>query len=776
LVAATIAALSNSNTVTKPAHADQTLLEFAPLIYVAWSDGQLTDDELMRLRSRIARKGAGAAVQRVVEQWLNPEQPPTPAQLYGLLEMIRSAAHGKTRGRWASLVDFGRSLARRSNKHQDIDESTPEILAMREIESALGVVGPEAMRAILGTTNEPSSHNGLGALDTEQLAQFVDGERYDIRRYICSLLLRPAFSKANITTMAEYRERVLEWCQELARLEVSSYGYPRAYGGEANIPKAVATFETLAYHDLSLMVKYGVQFGLFGGSVLQLGTQKHHDAYLRAIAKLEMPGCFAMTETGHGSNVRDIATSASYDVSTGEFVIDTPTRSAWKDYIGNAALHARMATVFAQLEVNGQQCGVHAFLVPLRDRQGRVLPGVQIEDCGQKIGLNGVDNGRIAFTNVRIPLDNLLDRFGSVSVDGTYSSPITSASRRFFTMLGTLVAGRISVAAGACSATKLGLTIATHYAAQRKQFGPEGQPEIAILRYRAIQRRLIPLIARTYALDFAINDTVHLFNNAEENARQLELRAAALKAAASEHAVAALQYARELCGGQGYLWENRIGELRADTDVFTTFEGANNVLWQLVGKGLLTELREQFEEMRMWAAVKHVTSRAGTAVAELNPVITRKTDEEHLRDPEFHAAALKYREARLLRSVATRLRALIADGEDSFEAVNKCQDHLIMLAQAHAERIALESMHARIPNSGSLKELMDALSAVYALSTIESDRGWFLESGYIEAAKSKAIRSLLTKLCGELHELAPSIVDGWGIPARYLPALARPTT
>src|SRR6185503_18079906 len=135
------------------------------------------------------------------------------------------------------------------------------------------------------------------------------------------------------------------------------------------------------------------------------------------------------------------------------------------------------------------------------------------------------------------------------------------------------------------------------------------------------------------------------------------------------------------------------------TDVFTTFEGANNVLLQLVAKGLLTELREQFEEMRIWAAVRHVTNRAGTAVTELNPVVTRKTEEEHLRDPEFHNAALRYREGRLLRSVAARLRALIADGRDSFDAVNQCQDHMIKLAEAHAERLALDSFQQRIKKS-----------------------------------------------------------------------------
>jgi acyl-CoA oxidase len=518
-------------------------------------------------------------------------------------------------------------------------------------------------------------------------------------------------------------------------------------------------------------VKFGVQFGLFGGSVLQLGTTKHHEAWLRAIGSFQLPGCFAMTETGHGSNVRDIETTASYDIGTQEFIINSPSRSAWKDYIGNAALHGRMATVFAQLEVNGEQHGVHAFLVPLRDEQGNILRGITIEDDGRKMGLNGVDNGRIAFNSVRIPRDNLLNRFAEVSADGKYSSPIPSASRRFFTMLGTLVAGRVSIAAASCSSAKLGLTICTRYASERQQFGPEGGEEVPILTYLTVQRRLLPLIARTYALDFAIHHAVRLFTDPHPEATELEMSAAALKALASRHAVDSLQFARELCGGLGYMWDMRIGELRADTDIFTTFEGANTVLLQLVAKGLLTELKEQFEEMRIWAAVRQLTARASTAVAELNPLITRKTDVEHLRDPEFHGNALRFREARLLHSVAARLRALINDGVDSFDAVNECQDHLVKLAEAHAERIVLESFQDRITRlrDDATRSSMSELCALYALSCIEHDRGWFLESGYLEPVKSKAIRSEINEVCSRLSELAVVLVQGWGIPDRFLP-------
>src|SRR5690606_30817684 len=106
-------------------------------------------------------------------------------------------------------------------------------------------------------------------------------------------------------------------------------------------------------------------------------------------------GAFAMTETGHGSDVASIGTTATYDEAEEEFVIDTPFRGAWKDYLGNAALHGKHAVVFAKLITQGVDHGVHAFYVPLRDDSGAFLPGIGGEDDGYKGGLNGIDNGRL---------------------------------------------------------------------------------------------------------------------------------------------------------------------------------------------------------------------------------------------------------------------------------------------------------------------------------------------------------------------------------------------
>ncbi len=343
-------------------------------------------------------------------------------------------------------------------------------------------------------------------------------------------LTDPRFAYRYDLGTAAYRELVRDWLQLLADEGFGALGTPRAQGGQGDPAAFMAAFETLAFHDLSLTIKFGVQFGLFQGSVQLLGTAWHHETFLPSIATGELLGMFAMSELGSGSNVRDLETTATYDPETQEFVIHTPHPGAHKEWIGNAAVDGRMATVFAQLIVDGTNHGVHALLVPTRDEAGHPMPGVTIGDTGVKEGLGGVDNGRLWFDHVRVPRRHLLNRFGDVASDGTYSSPIESEARRFFTMIGTLVGGRITIGLSALSAAKSALTIAIRYGNRRRQFGPDGGNTTPLLDYRTHQRRLLPALATGIVLDFALSQLVDRFTALNgESDRELEGLAAGLK-------------------------------------------------------------------------------------------------------------------------------------------------------------------------------------------------------------------------------------------------------
>ncbi|KAJ4808273.1 Acyl-coenzyme A oxidase [Rhynchospora pubera] len=169
-----------------------------------------------------------------------------------------------------------------------------------------------------------------------------------------------------------------------------------------------ALMECTGIFDHSLWTKLGVHFNLWGSAIKFFGTRIHHDKWLRDTEKYKVLGSFSMTELGHGSNVRGVETIATYDSNTREFIINTPCESAQKYWIGSAA--------------NNE--GVHAFIVQIRDSNGNTCPNIRIADCGHKIGLNGVDNGRIWFDNVCVPRENFLNLVADVLPDGQYVSSI----------------------------------------------------------------------------------------------------------------------------------------------------------------------------------------------------------------------------------------------------------------------------------------------------------------------------------------------------------------
>jgi acyl-CoA oxidase len=638
--------------------------------------------------------------------------------------------------------------------------------------------------------------DGQMRVDSVALRRFLDGNYAIVREHVRSVLSRPEFCKpAAAPPTDEYRAQVASRARILAATGGPSLLYPRDFGGLGQVGAAITAFETLAHSDLSLLVKCGVQFGLFGGAVHHLGTRKHHEAYLAKIASLELPGCFAMSETGHGSNVQRVETTATWDDDAGEFVVETPSESARKDYIGNAARDGRMAVIFCQLVVGGRSRGVHAVLVPIRGEDGSPLAGVEISDCGEKLGLNGVDNGRLSFHGVRVERDALLDRYAEVTPGGEYRSPIDNENRRFFTMLGTLVQGRVSVGGAAISATKSALVIAIRHGARRRQFGPpDSNEELPLLDFRVHQRRLLPALATTYALHFAqervVADLDRIFGSigegeqeAERDRRELETRAAGLKAIATWHATETIQACREACGGAGYMSENRLGELKADTDVFTTFEGDNTILLQLVAKSLLTGFRDEFEELGPVATAGFVVSQAWETVVERSAgreLLQRLTDDlvpsrerdEDLLDREYQLGLFRWREDHVLSGAARRLRrGLSEDGADPFEVFNDCQDHVLVAARAHVHREILEDFCAAIERADDdLRAALERLCDLYTLSELERDRAWFQEHGRISSTRAKMLTRAVGGLCAGLRPQAEDLVDAFGIPDELIAA------
>ncbi|MGB3439672.1 MAG: acyl-CoA dehydrogenase [Actinophytocola sp.] len=611
-------------------------------------------------------------------------------------------------------------------------------------------------------------------VDPGALTTVLDGRWAALRGRLRERMTATKLADSYDLDRESHRAQVFEQMRELVTTGHPRLGFGREHGGEGDVGGSVVSFQLLGYGDLSLMVKAGVQWGLFGGAVQMLGTRRHHERYVPGIMSLDLPGCFAMTETGHGSDVQHLRTTATF--VDGEFVIDTPDDEARKDYIGNAARDGRMAVVFAQLVIGDRSHGVHAFMVPIRDEAGRPMPGVRIEDCGPKAGLNGVDNGRLWFTGVRVPRDALLNRYADVAEDGTYSSPIESDGRRFFTMLGALVRGRVSVAGSAGSATQRALTIGIRRAETRRQFERPGEDtEIVLLDYLAHQRKLLPALATTYALHFAQEELVamlHEVHSAEEQderaQRVLESRAAGIKVAATWHATATIQAVREACGGAGYLAENLLPGLKADTDVFTTFEGDNTVLLQLVAKGLLTDYRDNFADLSPLATARLVAEQLMGAVLERLPA--PKLGSTELFDRTWQRDLFADREDHVLAGLARRLRAAARSDADPFEVFNDAQDHVLLAGRAHIDRLVLDAFVAAIDRCADepAKALLNRVCDLHVLANIEADRAWFLEHGRLTPPVSKKVVAEVNALCKELRPHARTLVDAFAIPEQYV--------
>ena len=607
-----------------------------------------------------------------------------------------------------------------------------------------------------------SSSAPLPAFDPAALQRLLDGEQAPVRRRVREILSRPSFRYLPPDAGIEaQRAAASGWCQELADEGIGALILPAEYGGRGDYAAFTAAFETIAFHDISLTIKFTVQFGLWAGSILLLGREEQHRRYLRDIGSFALPGCFALTEIGHGSNARELETVARYEPNSGQFVVNSPHFAAGKNYIGNLVRDGRGATVFAQLETaDGARHGVHAFIVPLRDAEGNVLPGVRIEDNGPKMGENGVDNGRVWFDQVRVDRDALLDRFGGVAADGTYESPIKSAGARFFAIISALVGGRISIAAAGVSAAKSGLAIAVRYGERRRQFRTPGmEGETPLLHYPTHQRRLMPLLANAYAADFTLKYLVRRRVETQDGrdpagTREVELLAASFKAWAPWNTTRTLQTCREACGGEGYISVNRLPALKADTDIFTTFEGDNTVLMLWVGRNLLA-----------------VTEKAGGTD---DGAATREGAGATDPESDDYLPLFEERERAILAEIRADIARLTGDGVDPHEAASRQQMRLLRLAHAHVERVVLKQFGAAVASAAdgdpALGDVLRALHELFVLTLLEEQRGWFLENDLLTAAESKALSARVEALCARVAPRAVALVNAFGIPAQCLAA------
>lgn len=607
----------------------------------------------------------------------------------------------------------------------------------------------------------------------------MDGHNLEERDWLFGLMMQsnlfcPRKSGGRVFVSPDYNQS-MEQQREMTMKRINYLldrgvfkGWLTGERAEAEMRK-FAGFEALGIYDHSLTIKLGVHFFLWGGAIQFFGTKHHHEKWLRDTENYVIKGCFAMSELGHGSNVRGVETVTTYDSNTGEFVINTPCESAQKYWIGGAANHATHTVVFSQLNVNGSKEGVHAFIAQIRDSNGNICPNIRIADCGHKIGLNGVDNGRIWFDNVRIPRENLLNSVADVSPNGQYLSAIKDPDQRFAAFLSPLTSGRVNIAVSAVYQSKIGLAIAIRYSLTRRAFSiAPNEPEVLLLDYPSHQRRLLPLLAKTYAMSFAANYLKSLYvRRTPQSNKTIHVVSSSFKATFTWHNMRTLQECREACGGQGLKTENRVGHLKGEYDVQSTFEGDNNVLMQQVSKALLAEYiaakkrNKPFKEL----GLEHMNQTC--------PVIPSKLASSTLRSIQFQMDVFCLRERDLLERFAAEVSQHQAQGKNKDQSFILSHQLAEDLGRAYSERaifITFIEAEATLP-AGPLKNLLGLLRSMYVMISLEEDAS-FLRYGYLTTENAAEVRKEVKKLCSELRPHALALVSSFGIPDAFLSPIA----
>tara|TARA_R110002051_G_scaffold81751_1_gene145905 strand:+ start:53398 stop:55662 length:2265 start_codon:yes stop_codon:yes gene_type:complete len=741
------------------------ILQYIPFFYVIWSDDLLSYSEVSVVKNAIEQDDSLTKEDyKYLLKYLDKKAPPTYRQLKNWKKVISDSEIKLIESDTYPLASFSNKMI---CHHY---EECPFNTHLKDIEINLGIQPNHYNHLFEIEIVKEATSNYYNPLEIDNI---LKGEHAPIIDAFRVILKEPIFKWSIQRDKEAFRAVVLKQIEFLAKEGYGALAYPAAYGGTDNMPAYAAIFEHMMYIDGSMAVKFGVQFGLFGGSIQKLGTKKHHDTYLLETGKANLLGCFAMTETGHGSNVRGVKTTATYDKETDSIIIHTPGKNDNKEYIGNA-LHSTMATVFAQLIVDGKNHGVHAILVTIRDTEHKLMPGVTIEDNGYKLGLNGVDNGKIWFHQVRVPRENLLNKYGDISPEGVYHSAIENPSKRFFTMLGTLVGGRICVARAGLGGAKKALTIAVKYALQRRQFNDSIKvQEDLLMDYPSHQLRLTPAIASCYVYDVTLTHLMKAYSDTSElDKRKIETQVAGLKSIITWFANDSIQECREACGGKGYLMENQISDLKADVDIFTTFEGDNHVLLQLAAKGVLSDFKSEFNSAGFTAVLKLLGERIGDSLSKINPAYTNNVDKDHLYSSKFHRHAFDYRTRRLTYTIAMRIRDYVKKGMPSYQAFLKVQTHLLALGKAYSVELAYATFvdFTETIEDEKNRALFKKLGVLYALHELGKDASWFLEQGYISGTKSKAMRKRVERLATELRPHIGVLVDGFGIPQHCMEA------
>ncbi|WCJ25854.1 Peroxisomal acyl-coenzyme A oxidase 1 [Euphorbia peplus] len=514
-----------------------------------------------------------------------------------------------------------------------------------------------------------------------------------------------------------------------------------------------------------------LHWGMFIPAIKGQGTEEQQKKWLPLAQKMQIIGCYAQTELGHGSNVQGLETTATFDQETDEFVIHSPTLTSSKWWPGGLGKVSTHAVVYARLMIGGKQRGVHGFIVQLRSLDDHMpLPGITVGDIGMKFGngaYNTMDNGVLRFDNVRIPRDQMLQRVLQVTREGKCVE--SNVPRQL--IYGTMVYVRQTIVADASCALSRAVCIATRYSAVRRQFGADdGGIETQVIDYKTQQNRLFPLLASAYAFRFVgewlnwlyTDVTQRLQANDFSTLPEAHACTAGLKSLTTTATADAIEECRKLCGGHGYLCSSGLPELFAVYVPACTYEGDNVVLLLQVARFLMKTVSQLGSGKKPVGTISYMAR-----VEDLLQCRSSVTKAEDWLKPNVVLEAFEARSARMCVARAQSL-SKFSNPEQGFAELSA---NLVEASVAHCQLIVvskfIEKLQQNIPGKG-VKEQLTNLCYIYALNLVQKHLGDFLSTGCITPKQATLANDQLRALYTQVRPNAIALVDAFNYTDHYL--------
>ncbi|XP_055760552.1 peroxisomal acyl-coenzyme A oxidase 1-like isoform X2 [Salvelinus fontinalis] len=595
--------------------------------------------------------------------------------------------------------------------------------------------------------------------NVEKLTHILDGgiEKTKRRREIESLVISdPDFQSEDLNFLSRserYDAAVKKSAQMILKL--------REYG--ISDPEEIYCYKSCVHRGRSEPLD--LHLAMFLPTLLNQASPEQMEKFFIPAWNLEIIGTYAQTEMGHGTHLRGLETTATYDPATQEFVLNSPTITSIKWWPGGLGKTSNHAIVLAQLHTQGKCHGLHAFIVPLRSMNTHIpLPGVVVGDIGPKFGFDEVDNGYLKLENVRIPREHMLMKYAKVEADGTYVKPPSDKLT-----YGTMVFIRSMIVGEAGRALAKSCTIAIRYSSVRHQSEIRpGEPEPQIMDYQTQQYKLFPLLATAYAYKFVgqyMNSVYHritgdISQGDFSELPELHALSAGLKAFTTWTASAGIEVCRMACGGHGYSRCSALPDIYVNFVPTCTYEGENTVMMLQTARFLIKSYRQASAGHQLSGIVSYLNE----SERSLQPQsVSSRPTVVNVNDLASLVEAYKLRAAKLVELAAKSIQQELQKRVSQEDAWNNSAIDLVRASDAHCHYVVVKLFAAKLREIGDtgVHSVLSTLALLYALQGIQQHSGDFLQTGLLSVPQLSQVSQRLKELLAQLRPNAVALVDAF---------------